>query len=68
VGAFLGTLLLPTLLAVAGWTTLFLVAAAVFFVVFLIVMFFGKETKNTALDSLEKAQTTSTKFKGEITS
>ncbi len=55
IGAFIGILLLPTLLAVSGWTTLFLIAAAVFLVVFLIVVVFGQETKGGSLNNLEQA-------------
>lgn len=55
VGAFLGILFLPTLLAVAGWTTLFIAAAGIFFVVLLIVVLFGAETKGRSLNTLEQA-------------
>lgn len=56
VGAFLGILLLPSFLAVAGWTTLFLAAAGVFFVVFLIVVIFGRETRGQTLNEVEQAE------------
>lgn len=53
IGAFMGTLLLPSFLAVAGWTTLFLTAAGIFFVVLLIVVLFGRETRRGSLNELE---------------
>ncbi|MCF8563823.1 sugar porter family MFS transporter [Alicyclobacillus tolerans] len=53
VGAFLGTLLLPSFLAATGWTVSFLTVTVIFIVVLLIVAIFGKETKNRSLDTAE---------------
>lgn len=52
-GSFIGTLFLPMFMASVGWTVTFISMGGLFILSFLMVLIFGKETKDTTLGSLE---------------